>query len=129
MVLSSIRKRSGLLILVIGVAMLGFLLTDLMSSGASLFQKGDRSNAEIKLLEFNKIIEENDLKESDIILVNWSAYTIYDSLGESKKAKNSLENAYFEIKSKSKEIKNKDDRNLYLSTEINKNILNKWEAI
>jgi hypothetical protein len=96
---------------------------------ASLFQKGDRSNAEIKLLEFNKIIEENDLKESDIILVNWSAYTIYDSLGESKKAKNSLENAYFEIKSKSKEIKNKDDRNLYLSTEINKNILNKWEAI
>ncbi|MBT5782710.1 tetratricopeptide repeat protein [Candidatus Marinimicrobia bacterium] len=96
---------------------------------ASLFQKGDRSNAEIKLMEFNKIIEENDLRDSDIILVNWSAYSIYDSLGESKKAKNSLENAYFEIKSKSKEIKNKDDRKLYLSTEMNKNILSRWKSI
>ena len=68
-------------------------------------RKGDRGSAEIKLGEFSKIIEENDLKESDIILVNWLAYSTYNSLGESKKAKNCLENAYFEIKSKSKEIK------------------------
>ena len=40
MVLSNIRKRSGLLIIVIGIAMLGFILTDLMNSGTSLFQKG-----------------------------------------------------------------------------------------
>ena len=40
MTLNDIRKRSGLLIIVIGVAMLGFILTDLMSSGTSLFQKG-----------------------------------------------------------------------------------------
>ena len=39
MTLNDIRKRSGLLIIVIGVAMLGFILTDLMNSGTSLFQK------------------------------------------------------------------------------------------
>lgn len=63
MVLSSIRKRSGLLILVIGVAMLGFLLTDLMSSGASLFQKGQNillkvDNVEIDIQKFEKDLAE-----------------------------------------------------------------------
>ena len=63
MVLSSIRKRSGLLILVIGVAMLGFLLTDLMSSGASLFQKGQNlllkvNNVELDIQNFEKELSE-----------------------------------------------------------------------
>ena len=63
MVLSSIRKRSGLLILVIGVAMLGFLLTDLMSSGASLFQKGQNvllkvNNIELDIQNFEKNLGE-----------------------------------------------------------------------
>ena len=35
MTLNDIRKKSGLLIIVIGVAMLGFILTDLMNSGSS----------------------------------------------------------------------------------------------
>ena len=39
MTLNDIRKKSGLLIIVLGVAMLGFILTDLMNSGTSLFQK------------------------------------------------------------------------------------------
>ena len=84
------------------------------------------NNSELKLSDLINVL---DTLDSDIILVNWSAYSIYDSLGESKKAKNSLENAYFEIKSKSKEIKNKDDRKLYLSTEMNKNILSRWKSI
>ena len=43
MTLNDIRKKSGLLIIVIGVAMLGFILTDLMNSGSSLFQKGQNT--------------------------------------------------------------------------------------
>ena len=39
MTLNDIRNKSGLLILVIGVGMLGFIFMDLMSSGTSLFQK------------------------------------------------------------------------------------------
>ena len=38
MTLNDIRK-SGLLIIVIGVAMLGFILTDLMNSGSSSFKR------------------------------------------------------------------------------------------
>lgn len=38
--LERIRRRSGLLIIVIGVAMLGFILTDLLGSGNSIF-RGD----------------------------------------------------------------------------------------
>ena len=56
MTLNDIRNRSGLLILVIGVAMLGFLLTDLMNSGTSFFQRGQTlllkvDNKEITITE------------------------------------------------------------------------------
>jgi len=64
MTLNDIRKRSGLLIIVIGVAMLGFILTDLMSSGTSLFQKGQSlllklGNEEVTFTQFEKELEEN----------------------------------------------------------------------
>lgn len=62
MTLNDIRNRSGLLILVIGVAMLGFILTDLMNSGTSLFQKNQNlllkiDNKEITFTGFEKELE------------------------------------------------------------------------
>lgn len=64
MTLNDIRKRSGLLIIVIGIAMLGFILTDLMSSGTSLFQKGQNmllkiDNQEVTFTSFEKELENN----------------------------------------------------------------------
>ena len=64
MTLSDIRKRSGLLIFVIGIAMLGFILTDLMSGGTSLFQKGQNlllkvNDTEIAFTNFEKELEQN----------------------------------------------------------------------
>ena len=50
-------------------------------------------------------------------------------MGENKKAKKCLEDAYFEIKSKSKEIKDKDDRRLFMNTVMNKSIMDKWESL
>ena len=94
---------------------------------ASLQKIGDNEKAKIQLEGFQALLEENDLKDKDVILVSWSAYQVYSLIGESKKAKRFLEDAYFAIKSKSKEIKDKSDRKLYLGTELNKNILNKWE--
>tara|TARA_Y100000766_G_scaffold284438_1_gene302952 strand:+ start:59 stop:1888 length:1830 start_codon:yes stop_codon:yes gene_type:complete len=64
MTLNDIRKRSGLLIFVIGIAMLGFILTDLMSGGTSLFQKGQNlllrvNDTELSLTNFEKELEQN----------------------------------------------------------------------
>ena len=64
MTLNDIRNRSGLLILVIGVAMLGFILTDLMNSGTSLFQKSQNlllkvDNKEVTFTNFEKELETN----------------------------------------------------------------------
>ena len=62
MTLNDIRNKSGLLILVIGVAMLGFILTDLMNSGTSLFQKSQNSllkvdDTEVTFTNFEKELE------------------------------------------------------------------------
>ena len=62
MTLNDIRNRSGLLILVIGVAMLGFILTDLMNSGTSLFQKSQNlllkvDDTEVTFTNFEKELE------------------------------------------------------------------------
>ena len=64
MTLNDIRKRSGLLIFVIGIAMLGFILTDLMSGGTSLFQKGQNlllkvNETELAFTNFEKELEQN----------------------------------------------------------------------
>tara|TARA_B100000902_G_C27313943_1_gene920105 strand:- start:283 stop:2112 length:1830 start_codon:yes stop_codon:yes gene_type:complete len=64
MTLNDIRKRSGLLIFVIGIAMLGFILTDLMSGGTSLFQKGQNlllkvNDTELAFTNFEKELEQN----------------------------------------------------------------------
>ncbi len=63
--LERIRRRSGLLIIVIGIAMLGFILTDLLGSGNSLL-RGDANlvgkvNGEsYELQKFSKLMEERE---------------------------------------------------------------------
>ena len=47
-------------------------------------------------------------------------------MNEKSEAAEYLENAYFELKSKSKDIKNKKDRNIYLSSKLHENIMNEW---
>ena len=96
---------------------------------SAYFQKGDIEKAKTELEDFYLIIKENDLRNSDIVLVNWHAYKIFIQMGENKKAKKCLEDAYFEIKSKSKEIKDKDDRRLFMNTVMNKSIMDKWESL
>ncbi len=46
-IIGSIRKRSGLLIVMIGVALLLFLLGDLFSNGGSAFRSQDNTIGEI----------------------------------------------------------------------------------
>ena len=64
MTLNDIRNKSGLLILVIGVAMLGFVLMDGMNSASSLFQKSQNlllkvGKTEIQFTAFEKELEES----------------------------------------------------------------------
>lgn len=61
--LERIRKRSGLLIIVIGLAMLAFILTDLLSSGNSIFRSnqsevGRVNGSSIQYDEFNQRVSQ-----------------------------------------------------------------------
>jgi peptidyl-prolyl cis-trans isomerase D len=61
--LSSIRSRAGLLVAVIGIALLAFILGDIFTSGRSIFsgketQVGVVGGKEISILEFDRKIED-----------------------------------------------------------------------
>ena len=63
--LERIRRRSGLLIIVIGVAMLGFILTDLLGSGNSIFRGdanvvGKVNGRTYEVQEFSTLMEERE---------------------------------------------------------------------
>ena len=75
---------------------------------------------------FNDLIVEHDPIKKDIISMNWNMYQVYLLKGNQKLGKEYLENAYLEIKSHSKNIKNKADRNQYLSVNIHQNITDEW---
>lgn len=87
----------------------------------------NRVMAESKLNEFYTIMEEFDPLKKEIIISNWIAFQLLEKLGENKTAKDYLENAYLEVKTKSKDIKNKTDRKKYLDTKLHKDILSAWE--
>ena len=78
--LERIRKRSGLLIVVIGVAMGGFVLQDLFSSGANLFSDpntiGTIDGEKITRQDFSIRIE--NLKNSNEQYANLSDKTVSD---------------------------------------------------
>ena len=78
------------------------------------------------LKEFREIVQETDAEKKDYIIANWAAYEALSAVNEKSEAAEYLENAYFELKSRSKDIKNKQDRNKYLSAKLHENIINEW---
>ena len=87
---------------------------------------GDNQASRDLLKEFKRIAENNDAEKKDFILANWASYEVLSLLGETKEAKAFLENAYFEVKSRSRDIKNKSDRNKYLSSTFHSKINDAW---
>ena len=87
---------------------------------------GDNQASKDLLKEFKRIAENNDAEKKDFILANWASYEVLSLLGEKKEAKAFLENAYFEVKSRSRDIKNKSDRNKYLSSNFHSKINDAW---
>lgn len=91
--LEKIRKRSGLLIIIVGLALVVFILTDLLSSGNSLL-RGDAVNVgkinreAIDIMTFNSLIDERieiyKSQSGDVTLQNASrkdfADVIWDEL-------------------------------------------------
>jgi len=87
---------------------------------------GDNQASKDLLKEFKRIAKNNDAEKKDFILANWASYEVLSLLGEEKEAKAFLENAYFEVKSRSRDIKNKSDRNKYLSSTFHSKINDAW---
>ena len=87
---------------------------------------GDNQASRDLLKEFKQIVENNDAEKKDFILANWASYEVLSLLGETKEAKAFLENAYFEVKSRSRDIKNKSDRNKFLSSTFHSKINDAW---
>jgi len=81
----------------------------------------------IKFIEkFKKILEEEDPNDKEAVLIYWMAHKMYDANKNEKMASEYLESAYLELKSNSKDIKNKKDRVLYLDAPLHKNIISAW---
>ena len=60
-IFEDIRRRSGLVIVLIGLSLLAFVLTDLLSSGGVLFvddSVGSINGKEVKIQDFNAEMEE-----------------------------------------------------------------------
>ena len=79
--------------------------------------------------EFETLISINDPEVKEIISLNWNMYRVYQSLGNTNTAKECLENSYLEIKTHSKNIKDKKDRNKYLSVKLNQDITTAWASL
>ncbi len=79
------------------------------------------------LNNFSSIIIEEDPYAYDNILVNWAAYNAFIILNDEDQAAEFLENAYLELKTQSKNIKNKKDRNKFLKTKLHQEIVSIWK--
>ena len=78
------------------------------------------------IIEMKKINEEHEPVPKDYIISNYYAFQTMKILNMESDAALFLENAYLEMKSKSKDIKNKSDRNTYLNTLLHKKIAEAW---
>ncbi|MBA66277.1 MAG: hypothetical protein CMG55_10815, partial [Candidatus Marinimicrobia bacterium] len=78
------------------------------------------------LEQFLSSIIEIDPYPEDYILTNWSMYNAMVSMNKKNEASEYLENAYFELKARSKNIKEKKDRNRYLKTSLHEKITTAW---
>ena len=74
-----------------------------------------------------KLIEDSDISEEDIIPLNWNMHQIFTILKQSEEATDYLENAYLELKHQSKRIKNKKNRKSFLKNiKLHSDIASKW---
>ena len=89
---------------------------------------GDAKRSDEILQKFKEIAQENDAEKKDFIIANWASYEALDFIGQSEEAREFLENAYFEIKSRSRDIKNKSDRNKYLAANLHDKITKAWNS-
>ena len=87
---------------------------------------GKKAKSKTYVKEFNALIDEMDPMNKDIISLNWNMYQVQKVLGNKRSAKEHLENAYLEIKSRSKNIKEKANRNKYLSIKLHNDITTAW---
>ena len=92
----------------------------------SYMKTGDNTLSNTALKNFRDIISDYDPPDKDYIITNWAAYKALSAVNEKSEAAEYLENAYFMLKSKSKDIKNKQDRKKYLSAKLHENITNEW---
>ena len=77
--------------------------------------------------EFETLISINDPEVKENISLYWNMYRVYQSLENTNTAKEYLENSYFEMKTHSNNIKEKIDRNKYLSAKLNQDIIAAWD--
>ena len=86
----------------------------------------NKTNTDMKIKTFEKIALNKDPLPADYVLTNWAMYEVLVGLGNYSSASSYLENAYFEIKSRSKNIRDKKDRNQYMQTNLHKKIATAW---
>ncbi len=79
------------------------------------------------LEDFNQGIEEEDPHPDDYIMTNWMAYEALKNSDLKDEASEFLENAYLQLKTESKNIKNKKDRNKFLKTKFHQKIVNAFK--
>ncbi len=85
MTLNDIRKKSGLLLIVIGMGMFGFIFMDLMSSGTSLFQREQNLLLQVGDHKVSFVDFERDLEE----IINVKYGTSLGSINISQEQRNS----------------------------------------
>ena len=88
---------------------------------------GQKARAQNYVKMFDELIEQVDPNSEDIIILNWNMHQVHELAGDNKSAKEYLENSYLEIKSRSKNIKNKADRRQYLSVDLHQDIIAAWD--
>ncbi len=86
----------------------------------------NKTNIEMKIKTFEKIALNKDPLPADYVLTNWAMYEALIKLDNYSGASSYLEDAYFEIKARSKNIRDKKDRNQYMQTNLHKKIATAW---
>ncbi len=89
-------------------------------------KNGEKNKTVSLTKEFEKLSDEFEPISDEVISLNWNMYQVKKALRKNKSAKEYLENSYFELKSRSKNIKNKSDRNQYLSVKLHHDIITAW---
>ncbi len=91
------------------------------------FKSKNKTDTNSNLKLFKQIILDKDPLPDDYIITNWAMYEVLVNLGYKSDASEYLENAYFELKARSKNIKDKKDRNKFLQTKLHTTIASAWK--